>query len=253
MESPPLAHRLACFVRNKTRAGEKLASAWHRWMPPIPISKRFYGLKVCLNLRDGLLWLGSSAKAVEDGERFHEMLAGVKGMVWDVGCNVGLFSLLAASRGFKVVAFDISPVAIDLVQRSAQANRLNLETVCRAFSAAPYSYVPPQNADTRNAPDRKAVGNTVESIPFSEAEAKFGIPAFIKVDIEHHEVALLESAAFKNWIKTNHISLLVELHHPDYMKLVWADIEHCMFDSGHVLFNPTPEHKAAIAASSQRV
>ena len=246
-------NRAIHHFRTHTRLGAWGASAWHRYMLPLPITKKFYGIKICLNLRDGLYWLSTNPVDVEQNDHFTEMLAGVKGPVWDVGCNVGVFSLMAAAKGFKVVAFDISPVAIDLVQRSAKLNKLNVETVCHAFSVTPYTYVPPHDADTRNAPDQKGGGTSVESMTFSEAQKKFGLPAFLKVDIEHHEVALLKSVEFKNWIKTNNIALLVELHSPDYMDLVWDEVEHCMFDDGHVLFNPTPEHKAACAARSRVV
>ncbi|MEK7780327.1 MAG: hypothetical protein AAB370_02365 [Verrucomicrobiota bacterium] len=44
---------------------------------------------------------------------------------------------------------------------------------------------------------------------------------------------------------------MVEIHSPDYMKLLWPEVEHVMFDSVHVLFNPTAEHKAAIAARAK--
>lgn len=251
MRLTALPNRALLYLRQRTRLGEWGATAWHRWMPAWPVSKRFYGLKVCLNLRDGLLWLATNADDVERNDRFTEMLAGVKGAVWDVGCNVGIFSLLAASKGFKTLAFDISPVAIKLVERSAQANNLRLEIVCRAFAATSYSYAPPRDADTRNAPGQATASDSVMSMTFGEAQAQFGLPAFIKVDIEHHEVALLESTAFRDWIKANHISLLVEIHSPDYMKLLWPEVEHVMFDSVHVLFNPTPEHKAAIAARAK--
>jgi len=244
-----LVNRAVFFLREHTRLGVWGAGAWHRFMVPLPVTKKFYGVKVCLNLRDGLLWLATAADEVERKDRFTEMLAGVRGSVWDVGCNVGIFSLLAASRGFKTVAFDISPVAIDLVQRSAKKNHLELATVCRAFAATSYSYAPPQDADTRNAPGAVSQGGAlVTSMTFAEAQTQFGLPAFIKVDIEHHEVALLKSAEFREWIKAHRISLLIEIHSTDYLQLLWPEVEHVMFDSNHVLFHPTPEHKAAIAA-----
>lgn len=238
-----LPNRILHKIRLHTKLGAWGASLWHRYMLPLPVSKKFYGLKICLNLRDGLLWLVSNPSDLEQAERFSGMLAGVKGSVWDVGCNVGVFSLMAASKGFKVVAFDISPVAINLVKKSAKANCLELETVCQAFAAEKYVYSPPEDAHTENAPQKIENKSQVTSMTFSEAEQQFGRPAFIKVDIEHHEVALLKSEEFKNWIKTNAISLLVELHDAAYSNLVWQDIEHCMFSSNHVLFFPTPEHK----------
>jgi len=206
---------------------------------------------VCLNLRDSLIWLAVSPEDLERADRFTEMLAGVKGSIWDVGCNVGIFSLLAASKGFKAVAFDISPVAIGLVTSSARKNNLKIDTVCRAFAATAYAYAPPGDADTRNAPLQPVSGETTMSITYLEAQAQFGLPAFIKLDIEHQEVAMLKSTEFRDWIKANHIPMLVEIHSPDYMKLLWPDVEYIMFDESHVLFNPTPEQKSLVATRTQ--
>lgn len=242
MESRSGLKQLLDNIRLRTKAGAWAAKVWQRYMLPLPMSKKFYGLKVYFNLRDGLFWLAVNPSEWEQNEHFGEMLAGIKGPIWDVGCNIGLFSLLAASKGFDVVAFDVSPVATQLVEKSARANGLKLRTICHAFATERYTYVPPRTAHPQNAPNQQGNRNLVDSITFSEAETKFGLPAFIKVDIEHNEVALLKSEAFKNWIKNNNICLLVELHSPEYSKLVWSDVRHCIFDN-HVLFNPTPEHK----------
>ena len=217
--------------------GEFLAKSWHKITPPIKVWKRIYGLNVCLDLRDGLTWWARSSKEIEGGERFHEMLAGIKGNVWDVGCNIGVFSLYAASQGNRVVAFDISPKAISLLSRSAKKNNLNISIVGRAFAVETFTYSPPKDADTRNRPLAPTSNDTETSMTYQEAEAKFGKPEFIKLDVEYAEVDFLRSENFRSWIRTNRIPLLVELHEKEFWDLVWNDVPHIRFSPCHVFFN----------------
>jgi tRNA G37 N-methylase Trm5 len=44
--------------------------------------------------------------------------------VWDIGANVGLFSFAAASLGAQVVAVEADIWLANLMQRSAQLNKL---------------------------------------------------------------------------------------------------------------------------------
>ena len=190
-----------------------------------------------MDLRDSLYWWAVDAKRIETGEGFETILRGIKGKVWDIGCNVGLFTLYAASQGNQVTAFDLSPKAIRLLQKSADRNGFRIETVSRAFSTTSFSYTPPADADTRNQLADSA-GGSHTTITFLEAEAKFGTPVFIKMDIEHHETTFLKSVEFRDWIKTRGIGLLVELHEPHYWDLVWKDVPHVRTDDWHVLFHP---------------
>jgi len=233
--------------------GEGMAKAWHKFAPPIHIWKRIYGVDVCLDLRDSLIWWATDPENVKEWEGFDTMLTGVKGNVWDVGCNVGVFSLYAASQGNKVVAFDISPKAVQLVEKSAQRNRLQISPVCRAFAVESFTYAPPADADTRNRPGTASNTGTVTSIPFWEAEEKFGKPDFIKLDVEHAETDFLKSAKFRDWIKANKIPLLVEMHEKSYWDLVWPEVPHCAFDSSHVFFNPSPEIIAIAKGRSEKL
>jgi FkbM family methyltransferase len=226
--------------------GEGLAKAWHKLAPPIYIWKKIYGLDVCLDLRDSLIWWAVDPVNIKEWEGFHRMLAGVKGNVWDVGCNVGIFSLYAASQGNKVVAFDISPKAIQLLKKSAQRNSLPVTAVDRAFAVESFKYSPPVDADTRNRPGAASAEAMQTSMTFLEAEAQFGQPNFIKLDIEHAETDFLKSANFRDWIKTRRIPLLMEMHEKEYWELVWPDVPHITFDSGHVMFNPSPEVEATV-------
>jgi FkbM family methyltransferase len=235
-----ILYKLAWKIRG-TELGARMAKTWHKLAPTIHIWKKFYGLYVCLDLRDSLVWWAVDPVNIQEWEGFHTMLSGVKGNVWDVGCNVGIFALYAASQGNKVVAFDISPKAIRLLEKSAQRNKLPVTPIGRAFSVESFKYTPPTDADTRNRPAAAANEATVTSITYLEVEAQFGRPDFIKLDIEHAEIDFLKSAKFREWIKLNRIPLLIEMHEAAYWDFVWPDVPHCTFDSGHVFFNPSPE------------
>jgi hypothetical protein len=73
---------------------------------------------------------------------------------------------------------------------------------------------------------------------YLEAEAQFGRPEFIKMDIEGAEIDFLKSEEFRNWIRSNRIALLVELHEKGFWDILWPDVPHTRFDEAHVLFNP---------------
>jgi FkbM family methyltransferase len=216
--------------------GEFLARTWRRLIPPITVWKKIYGVDICLDLRDHLFWFASDPEKIRRSERFHDMIAGIKGPVWDVGCNVGVFSLYAASQGNQVTAFDISPKAIALLNRSAERNQLNVATVGRAFGVTTFKYSPPTDADTRNKPGA-AGADSETSMTYLEAEAQFGRPDFIKMDIEGAEISFLKSEEFRTWIKTNRIALLMELHEKGFWDILWPDVPHTRFDEAHVLFN----------------
>jgi len=237
-------YKLAWSVRQGP-LGEGLAKMWHKFAPSIDIWKNIYGLDMCVDLRDSLIWWAMDPVDIKEYEGFHQMLTGVKGNVWDVGCNVGVFALYAASQGNRVIAFDISPKAIRLLEKSALRNKLSVKPVARAFAVESFKYSPPADADTRNRPGASASAQDVTSMTFLEAEKEFGRPDFIKLDIEHAETDFLKSTQFREWIKVNKIPLLVEMHEKAYWDLVWPEVPHYAFNESHVFFNPPPSIAAA--------
>lgn len=205
---------------------------WHRFMPPIPWRKEFYGNMVYFNLRDCAYLLRLSTAYIEKTERFSKILNGTSGAVWDVGCNVGIFSMLAASKNHKVIAFDISPKAITHLLTGAAHNHVLIETVCREFSLIASRYNPPSNARPSNHP----VPGCCHSITYLEAALRHGVPSLIKMDIEGGEFQFLNDAGFKCWIVKNKISFLVEMHGA---QPIWTDIPHIESSPSHILYNPT--------------
>ena len=235
---PPMFKPLYTFAdkARQGRVGELAAGIWHRLAPPIPIWKKIYGVNVCLDLRDSLIFWARSSKDIEKAEGFDIMLKNINGTVWDVGCNVGIFSLYASSLGRRVIAFDISKKACKLLEKSSKSNFLQVKTIPRAFSVKTFHYSAPDNADARNRPSDVGL-NDETSITYLEAADQFGIPSFIKLDIEYAEVDFLKSPEFKCWIQTHRIPLLIELHEKHFWDLVWPDVPHVRFTESHVLFN----------------
>lgn len=56
--------------------------------------------------------------------------------VVELGCGLGLPSLVAASRGASVLATDFEPEALELLSRNAAENGLAVETLCVDWSSA---------------------------------------------------------------------------------------------------------------------
>jgi FkbM family methyltransferase len=57
-------------------------------------------------------------------------------VLWDIGANIGLYSLYAAAKGHTVVAFEPSPSNYYLLSRNSEVNRLDkkIAAYCIAFS-----------------------------------------------------------------------------------------------------------------------
>ena len=195
-----------------------------------------FGLTMYFDFKDNAIWWASDAAKLEQDEKAWDLLKTFKGTVWDVGSNVGLFSLRAAALGHKVIAFDISGKALNLLQSSARANNLTITTVKRAFSTKSFKYDEPGSADTENAIRESPTGRA-QSITFVEAAREFPMPDFLKMDIEGGEVEFMQSAEFKKWILANQIPWVLEFHSPDFKELIWKDCNFTLLDSSHYGLN----------------
>ena len=200
----------------QTKAIRSAARVWHKWFPSFAIPRKIHGLKIYFDFRDNPAYIASSAERLQCSPEF-EIIASFAGkMIWDIGCNVGLFSLYASSLGCPVISFDISSKALRLFERSAAKNRLSCQTVNRAFSTRTFLYKAPASASTENRVNPDALAPDKKSMTYLEAASTFGIPQLIKMDIEGAEAEFIESQEFKRWILNNHITWLVELHRPAY-------------------------------------
>lgn len=123
------------------------SKVWHSIVPPITVSKRIAGVKTYLCLRDNVNYLVST-RGIE--LEVKKTLAEPCKSFWDVGSNVGIFSLIAADQGKDVIAFDISEKAIKYVRRSAEANNFNIRTRQSAFTVKKVLYQKVSSSHTEN-------------------------------------------------------------------------------------------------------
>ena len=203
------------IVSSKT--GKRLCRILSPFILPIGFSRVVFGSRVFFNLRDHPFMIYSSRKELETCQGTSKVIEQLppNSLVWDIGCNIGLYALYAAKLGHRVVAWDISPSAIELVNRSAVANGVDLQirTVAKAFT---------DHFETYNIPRTARAGNKIEfsgtlshssvSMMWRQAVELYGVPQFIKMDIEGAEGELLNDADFMQWISGNEILFEVELH-----------------------------------------
>lgn len=210
---------------------------WHNYAPPLIFRKRFYGSYVYMNLRDNIHYISKSTSDLERWEGdILEFPRYTDGVIWDVGANVGLFSVRAAQMNRRCVAFELSPKACGLMQMTKLSNSFDFIIVDRPLTVATHSYVPPDNASAEN-----QVSFTKHSglmtLSYREAERLYGQPSFIKMDIEGGELEFFNSMEFKSWLLKNAIVWLVEIHRDKvgYMPL-WEDVPYSIIDADHYLY-----------------
>lgn len=154
-----------------------------------------------------------SARALHDPQGFGEdepetvawiMALPPGSVLWDIGANIGLYTLLAARRGLRVLAFEPSAASFAAMARNIEINRLDdrVSAFCLAFagttglvtlhmanSAAGHSM---HSIETRADGVRQAVpGFSVDDFMRRFAPAP---PDAIKLDVDGIEPAILRGA-----------------------------------------------------------
>jgi hypothetical protein len=213
-----------------------LQATYHRICPRIEVTKNLHGVRCRININDHFMWLVlPKTRTIEAGS--HELMSRVWGTVWDVGCNFGFYAMVAARAGNDVIAFDMSPRVIAMMMRSCWLNDVAVTTVARPVTVEPRSYAEPSTSSCTN----ECLGGVgpLQSMTYREAEAIYGTPNFIKMDIEGGEREFLESAAFQKWLLENRITLLVEMHAGCELRAhAFPGMEQREVDSRHILISP---------------
>jgi len=154
-----------------------------------------------------------SARALHDPQGFGrdepETVAWIMGLpegalLWDIGANIGLYSLLAARRGLQVMAFEPSASSFAAMVRNIEINRFDdrISAYCLAF-AGRTGLVALNLAST-------AAGHSMHSIEAREGGFRQAVPGFsvddfiahfaapppdaIKLDVDGIEPAILHGA-----------------------------------------------------------
>lgn len=214
-----------------------LARWWHRYAPPFVIRKYYYGTKIFMNFRDNIYYVSMSTRELE---QFEESVMSVlefsEGPIWDVGANVGLFSVRASLLELRCVAFELSPITCRLLRKTRQVNRLKFDLVEQPFTLTSRSYLPPKTASAENEVMFVDTGD-YRTITYQEAHKLYGLPTLIKMDIEGGEAEFFDSIKFKKWLLDYSIAWLVEVHHEKLGFLPeWKDVPHAILKSNHYLY-----------------
>jgi FkbM family methyltransferase len=157
-------------------------------------------------------------------------------LVLDIGANMGLFSLLSASRGARVVAFEPSRLLAARLSENLALNRLpNVHLVTEAVSNSQgtISFYETRAGNCgvgrvfafghnlNGGPSYSVNTNTVDFYV-----ARFGMPALIKMDIEGAEWLALQGAS-ETFKRPDAPDLLIEFH-PQEIQFLGGSLDSCL-------------------------
>lgn len=126
-----------------------------------------------------------------------------KGCFVDVGASTGWFSIMMAKLGYDVEAFEPNPMAVDRLAENAELNSVGLTVTKAAVSSSSGSATLYHNAGlpltsgaSLNLADCLAPTGrmNVQTVRLDDELVYARPPRLIKVDVEGHEVDVLEGA-----------------------------------------------------------
>lgn len=151
-----------------------------------------------------VLWRSGVALARElEGEPLHGL------RVVELGCGLGVPSLLAARAGASVLATDAAPEALELVRRNADANGVRVDTATADW-AAPDQLVERAPFDLALAADvlyeRAAVAQLLSLLPRLAPAAWLADPGRPAAE------AFMEEARRRGWLVETRTRGVVQMH-----------------------------------------
>jgi FkbM family methyltransferase len=162
-------------------------------------------------------------------------------VIWDVGAHGGFttyyFSRMVGPSG-KVYAFEPDDHTYDFLLRNIELHHLeNVIPVKKALAAetgtALFSMDGSLGAgltDFTDTADKRQI-REVETISFKDACRHFGIPAFVKMDIEGAEVAVITDAL--SVLENNPIEFAIETEHRVHREYTSVPITRMLSDIGY--------------------
>jgi FkbM family methyltransferase len=163
-------------------------------------------------------------------------------VVWDAGAYAGASAYFFAQMvgpGGKVYAFEPDQNNYDYLLRNIELHKLtNVIPVKMALSGssgtAEFNMDGSMSAGLSDylAYSKKTTFQTVETISFEDACAKFGgVPAYVKMDIEGAEVAMIQSAL--GFLKSHPVNFAIESYHLVDGELTWKPLEKLFSSIGY--------------------
>jgi len=155
-------------------------------------------------------WLGTYERAFQS---FFFSIVPEGGVVLDVGANVGFYSLLAARKAAKVIAFEPLPENLSYLRRHIELNRLKecIQVIPSAASdhdgTGLFSLVPGNRSEGSLSSHGTLPVRTVR------LDSLGTVPDVIKIDVEGNEHEVLRGAI--KTMRTYHPLVLVARHSGD--------------------------------------
>jgi FkbM family methyltransferase len=195
---------------------------WLRHRPRVVASGQASGLRIDPAGANAGYALGTTEPLIQDVFAAHMPVGGV---VWDIGANIGFYSLIASRLvgDGKVVAFEPLPANAEAIRRNLALNGVrNVELVGLALGdsegTADLQIHAEQtwakldtSADTRFQQDVEAAGHVSVQVSTIDSQLRsLAPPDFVKIDIEGAEVAALRGAC--ELLSKHRPKLICELH-----------------------------------------
>jgi FkbM family methyltransferase len=169
-------------------------------------------------------------------DTFAELVNGGE-LVFDIGANIGIYSLLAARRGAKVIAFEPSRLVRRYLTHNVTLNTAQVTIVPEAVSDAagtvPFFETRPGNLGVgrifrfgHSATEDYPIQYEVASNTLDHYTAQLGMPRLVKMDIEGAECLALAGGG-KTLAAVDSPILMVEFH-PGELTALGSSVEDCM-------------------------
>lgn len=170
-------------------------------------------------------WDSKFIKEIWEGEYYfkNDMEVTSKDVVLDVGAHIGVFSVLAAKLGARVIAYEPVPENIKLLRKNIELNNVDVEINEKAvtmFGEDVEVVVQEENTENRNTGTSKILSGgkensytvSVPSTPLKEILTREGLDiTYLKLDIEGYEYPLLYTLPVELLKTINKISM--EFHY----------------------------------------
>jgi FkbM family methyltransferase len=160
------------------------------------------------------------------------------GIFFDIGANIGFYSILMAKRGMKVVAFEPFPKLCDFIVGNVTLNevrdRVSIVPEALSDSCGVTVYNPPREGNWgvgkifgKNLDSSKEVNVVnpsieVKTLTLDDAVKKYGLPSVMKVDIEGAEYLLLHNKP--SILYTDNAPTIFIEFHPSEIELLGGSV-----------------------------
>jgi|TARA_B110001469_G_C9648913_1_gene330074 FkbM family methyltransferase len=118
-------------------------------------------------------------------------------LFFDVGANVGPFSLICSDAGAKVVAFEGHPKTGSILRDNFSLNNINPELVVNVAISSESGFVkflddPGSAVNSVVERDSNLSELSVKSVKLDDMADLFGCPSYVKIDTEGHEFSVFK-------------------------------------------------------------